>query len=322
MTRTGSALTAFADELDAVRARMDRAREVAAAAGIQFTAEGIVAPAVATPAWDEVLGTIDGARHLESRAHAALSRQLDEQDVDLASVTSGSFVTVASASGPAGEPGPEVYAVGGPKDFVAWTRWGAMLRGASVVRPDLDDSLRLYAHYRAGSGDPVTVDYEEGYREDSGIRDVVHDEIATARAAAERIHQETGQTSFSITGGATSAGTYPVEENWQKTLGGHTVWGSGDVMVEGDRATMTVTVHAEDRYNFNRGESDIATGEPDDENGRFAELGWARSFDVQGELTRTVSWDLHSDESPSIVGGTPKRDPGGEDRLDGTGGSR
>ena len=60
----------------------------------------------------------------------------------------------------------------------------------------------------------------------------------------------------------------------------------------GDAVTMTVTVHAEDRYNFNSGSADIATGLPDNANGRFEEIGWAKPFDTSGELTRTVTWKL------------------------------
>lgn len=84
-------------------------------------------------------------------------------------------------------------------------------------------------------------------REDESIRQAVDSEIASAREWAERIHGETGQTSFSMTGDAGKATPYPVEENWQKTLGDHTIRGSGDVRIDGNQATMTVTVHAEDR---------------------------------------------------------------------------
>jgi hypothetical protein len=36
--------------------------------------------------------------------------------------------------------------------------------------------------------------------------------------------------------------------------------------------------------------SDIASGAADDENGRFATLGWAHPFMVSGTLTRVVTW--------------------------------
>ena len=45
-------------------------------------------------------------------------------------------------------------------------------------------------------------------------------------------------------------------------------------------------------YNFNPGQSDIASGTPDAVNGRFAELGWAKEFKTSGSLTQTVTWNV------------------------------
>jgi len=53
---------------------------------------------------------------------------------------------------------------------------------------------------------------------------------------------------------------------------------------------MTVTVNVLDRYNFNKGQKDIASDTPDDVNGRFEALGWAKSFNTKGEMTFEVSW--------------------------------
>jgi hypothetical protein len=149
------------------------------------------------------------------------------------------------------------------------------------------------------------------------IRDAVDAEIAVAMRWVELLHRETGQTEFSFSGDAVQPRSYPATENWQKVLGGHAIWGSGDVRIEGNTITMEVTIHAEGRYNFNRGEEDIATGTPDEENGRFAELGWAKSFDVSGSVTRTVTWELGSDLPPVAEGGNVDREPAGEDRIDG-----
>lgn len=208
-------------------------------------------------------------------------------------------------------------------DYVDWNKWGAMQRGAQVLRPDLDDATELYAHYRDGTGTPKTVDYGEAYREDPSIRRAVDGEIASAREWAERIHRETGNTNFSMTGRAVNVSDYPETENWQKALGGHKIWGSGDVKIEGNRATMTITIHAEDRYNFNAGSEDIATGAPDNDNGRFAQLGWAKPFDTNGQVTKTISWDLGSSAPPQVTEPeSPTRNPGREDRADEAGSSR
>ena len=67
-----------------------------------------------------------------------------------------------------------------------------------------------------------------------------------------------GNAGFSMSGDALPTSAYPVTENWQKSVGGYQQWSSADVAVDGTTVTMTVTVHAEDYYNFNRGQADIA----------------------------------------------------------------
>jgi WXG100 family type VII secretion target len=206
-------------------------------------------------------------------------------------------------------------------DEVEWAKWGAMNEGAEVLRPDLDDATDMYSHFRDNTGAPMKFDYEEAYREDDAIRANVNDKIAEAQRAAEGLIRE-GNTSFSMTGGATAAGNlftgdghYPSTEDWQKTIGAYNQWASGDVKVNGDTVTMTVTVHAEDCYNFNRNSADVASGLPDNANGRFEEIGWAKPFDTSGELTRTVTWKLGEGPGASSLGapGPDRSNPEGAD---------
>ncbi|MGH3772346.1 MAG: hypothetical protein ACRDRW_13275 [Pseudonocardiaceae bacterium] len=129
----------------------------------------------------------------------------------------------------------------------------------------------------------------------------VDQEIIRAQTAAEELIRE-GNTGFSMTGKASVVpdAYYPQTENWQKTIGKHKVWSHSKVHVDGDTVTMQITVQGEDRYNFNRGQHDIATDAPDNENGRFTELGWAKPFDTHGSLTRTVTWQLgHVPDTPT-----------------------
>jgi hypothetical protein len=49
-------------------------------------------------------------------------------------------------------------------------------------------------------------------------------------------------------------------------------------------------IEAEDYYNFNPGQADIATGALDADNGRFEVLGWAKGFYSRGTLKREVTW--------------------------------
>lgn len=175
-------------------------------------------------------------------------------------------------------------------DYKSWYKWRAMLRGGQWKREDLKDGTAAYEHYMSGSGDDFEVDFARAYEEDHGIRRAVDYAVEDAMTEAMRLHKESGQSQFRMTGGVSGADSET--ENWQKTLGSFATWGSADVRIEGGRATMEITIHAEDRYNFNEGESDIATGKPDNENGRFETLGWARSFRAHGALTRTVTWDV------------------------------
>lgn len=205
-------------------------------------------------------------------------------------------------------------------DHWDWQVWQAKLHGAQLSRADLDDALALYAHYTDATGTPMGIDYEEAYREDPEIRSAVDAEIGNTSRAVDQLARENGLAAFSVTGDAASNSVlagYPPTENWQKTLGGHNVWSNADVRIDGDQVTMDVTVNADDRYNFNAGEQDIATGTPDEANGRFAELGWAKEFDVHGEVHRTITWTLGQPIPTIPYEGDTDRSPAGEDRADG-----
>lgn len=210
----------------------------------------------------------------------------------------------------------------GPGDYLAAVKWKAKLLGGRAIRSDLDDATAMYAHYWDNNGEPQRFDYEEGYREDQSIKVNVDSEIARTAAAVDTLAAG-GQTSFSVTGQAHPATAYPNTENWQKTIGAYHQWSSADVTVKDGIVTMKVTVHAEDYYNFNRNQSDIATGAGDNENGRFTEIGWAKPFPTSGEVTREISWPVGS-PPPSIdaPAGDEARNPGREDRADERGNPR
>lgn len=178
----------------------------------------------------------------------------------------------------------------GFSDHAMKMKWLAQLRGAQALGL-MPDATEMYEHYWDNTGTPKEWDYEKAYREDSGIRRGVDSEVTRAAQAAEEIIRS-GPTDFSMTGAPSSAAPYPQTENWQKAVGGYQIWSHGNVKVEGNKATMVITVEGEDRYNFNRGDSDIATGAPDNDNGRFTEIGWAKPFDTNGSMTKTITWEL------------------------------
>jgi len=81
-------------------------------------------------------------------------------------------------------------------------------------------------------------------------------------------------------------------ENWQKAIGGHRIWSMGDATFNKVTCeyTLNLVINIEDFYNFNDGQVDIATGLPDNDNGRFEVLGWAKSFLSGGQIHRTLTW--------------------------------
>ncbi len=85
---------------------------------------------------------------------------------------------------------------------------------------------------------------------------------------------------------------YPETENWQKAIGGHAVWMEASVRVVSDPAVqrrqfeIDVVMHAEDMYNFDPEKADIATGTPDEANGRFQEAGLAHEYISTGTPIR------------------------------------
>lgn len=173
-----------------------------------------------------------------------------------------------------------------------------MLEGAQVIREDLEDATIAYNHYRENTGKDLYIDYEKVHREDKIIQSYVDGKIKIAQMDAEkiltqieekRLYSTTDTVFFSMTGKAIPIpnGT---SENWQKTVGAHYIWGSADVIVQNNTLTLDIIIRAIDRYNFNKGQKDIASSIPDDENGRFAIIGVAQSFLTKGELKRKITW--------------------------------
>ena len=209
-------------------------------------------------------------------------------------------------------------------DHLAKLEWMAKLEAGRALKSDLDDATAMYAHYWDNDGEPVRFDYEEGYQEDPSIAANVNDEVARTAAAVDEMVRN-GNSHFSMTGDAHPATAYPETENWQKTIGGYKQWSSADVTVDNGQVSMQVTVHAEDYYNFNPDQSDIASGAGDNENGRFTEIGWAKPFPSSGDVTRTITWPVGSPPPTIDVGtGDVERTPGlgREDRADERGSSR
>ena len=185
-----------------------------------------------------------------------------------------------------------------PEDHYNWWKWKAILDVGARGVLDIQDAADFYEHFRDNSGTPKTFNYERAYLEDSGVRNRVNARLNDSLQAANEA-VAAGMTETTLYSPATSEGPYPVTQNWRKTIGGHTNYTTTNVEVSGDTVTATVTVYARDRWNFDSGKSDPDSGTPDAVNGRFEELGWAKSFDTSGSMTKTYTWKV-GEQPPTL----------------------
>ena len=195
------------------------------------------------------------------------------------------------------------------EDYVQLAEWRAFLEASKIATKlgikDLDDANDAYEHFLDGNGKDRKFSFDEYVKEDKSGKLTLDNAIKDAQKHAEIIGQ--GRTDFQITSSAYSGGAndplnpdsarfpYPKTENWQKTIGAYKFWTSSDVHVEmgadGKRHyRMETTLHAEDRYNFNPGAQDIATGVADSANGRFEITGLGHQYMNYGESKRVVEW--------------------------------
>ena len=185
-----------------------------------------------------------------------------------------------------------------PEHHYNWWKWKAILDVGARGVLDIQDAADFYEHFRDNSGTPKTFDYGRAYLEDAGVRNRVNARLNDSLQAANEA-VAAGMTETTLYSPATSEGPYPVTPNWRKTIGGHTNYTTTNVEVSGDTVTATVTVYARDRWNFDSGKSDPDSGTPDAVNGRFEELGWAKSFDTSGSMTKTYTWKV-GEQPPTL----------------------
>ncbi len=176
----------------------------------------------------------------------------------------------------------------------------------------LEDGIDAYRHFLEGNGADRTFSYDEFISEDSSGQTVLNNAIADTQHGAEELYNQmvaadpslAGEpVTFNITSGAITVGgsdeyPYPDTENWQKAIGGHPIWNSATVTVNppseagGEpQFSMNYTLHAEDRYNFNPNQADIATGEPDSARGvQLERTGLAHQYTQYATAERNVTW--------------------------------
>lgn len=184
-------------------------------------------------------------------------------------------------------------------DHAALAYWIGKLELAEAGKPDLADATAAYRHFLFGKGKDRNFSYERYVKNDK------NGAIALARILNDlKFHAEmisVNREEFELTSdpyfmkNSTSEYPGPDTENWQKAIGAHVGWVSAKLVVTTDASGKDhfeahVILHIEDRYNFNPGQSDIATGIPDSANGRFEITGLAHQYMNFSTLSRTMNW--------------------------------
>lgn len=199
------------------------------------------------------------------------------------------------------------------------TKWAQRIDNFNIPFRDEDDTARrledgieAYRHFLEGNGTDRNFSYNEFIEEDDAGQTILNNAIGDTQRGVEQLYNQmiaenpalANQTiTFNVTGGVITVGgdsrfPYPDTENWQKAIGGHSIWNSASVTVTpptepGGEPTfsMDYTLHAEDRYNFNPGQNDIATGDPDEDRGLTLErTGLAHQYMQYSTAEREVTW--------------------------------
>jgi hypothetical protein len=227
-------------------------------------------------------------------------------------------------------PSPDDYKVrtATKEDYVQLVKWTAYLEGVRKLQGvpfaphnNIPEGIAAYEHYLNGNGADRQFSYEKYVKQDAAGRKTLESAITDASTGVEKLYfdnnfaaQQAQQAAgkpvtpikFSFTGSGICAGMtgdpelnarfpYPETEDWQKTIGTHFIWMSGDVTVTMDsngkpQFEMDLKLHAEDKYQYVHSLKDIASGIDDAENVQLEVSGLAMPYMHYSYLTRTVKW--------------------------------
>jgi hypothetical protein len=227
-------------------------------------------------------------------------------------------------------------------DRLKFAQWAAFLEAAEagqnvhfVPHNDLPDALAAYRHFLYGKGADRTFSYERYIASDASGRTTLSNAIVDVRCAVENLALTLAigaPPTFQFRSGPITCGDdedpvlsalfpYPATENWQKAIGGHHIWFSGlatlTATIPQRSYSVMLTLHVEDRYNFNPEAEDIATGIPDEANGMFEVTGLAQQYTNHSTLTRTMSWVGATSSPPTVsrLNARRERAPGNNRRA-------
>jgi len=190
-----------------------------------------------------------------------------------------------------------------------WAKWAIPDQYEKFL--DSPDGIKAYRHFLVGQGSDRTFSFDKYVNDDASGKMTLRNVTIDLQKGVQDLYAKMLQTdpslvgqsiSFQVTGDKISVGSsaqypYPATDNWQKAIGGFSVWSSADVTVTPSKTPggepsflMNMTLHAEDRYNFNPKQHDIETGTPDSLRGRLAQTGLAKQYMHYGTLSQEVTW--------------------------------
>ncbi len=198
------------------------------------------------------------------------------------------------------------------KDKMSLLMWNAILIGAKISRPDLEDASEAYEHFLSGKGKTQTVRYGNFLREDAAGRKIRQSLLEDAKRCIVEIYD--GKESFHLRSNPIPVGRDgrypgPATENWQKTIGAHVIWFEADAHAKNIDGLLQfsadLTIHMEDRYNFNPGEEDRASGISDAYNCRFEVTDLAQEYMNTATVFEHLEFssshkNLNKTEKPSL----------------------
>lgn len=188
-------------------------------------------------------------------------------------------------------------------DRANFTIWTAK---ATVARSILPNGVAAYMHYLGNTGKDFTFNFSKYLNEDKSGKTLLSNITSIAKNNSEKVLTKPGNISYYSQGfsaGNSAEFPYPESEDWQKAIGAFNFYYKADLSAKsvkgGLKYTLNLTIYAEDKYNFNPGQKDIETGTPDDVNGRFEVVGWAKEFMQRGAAkTKTIEWTVKQPKKP------------------------
>lgn len=150
------------------------------------------------------------------------------------------------------------------------------------------DGAAFYRYFLSSKNIGIYLyDYTKAYKEDLFIKSAVNKIIKQLKKYA-KILKEHNDEWYTISTSLVLVKTISI--NWMLALGGHWIGAVADVIYNSKQRkyTMEYWIIAIDRYNFDKNKSFF--GIPDEWNGRFVELGWAKFFTSIGIMGGTKTW--------------------------------